>query len=101
MPPPDDIERQIDEARTLHGYFGSCFNSEGGRHVLEFLKARNHVYDGQLHQPGDPYETAFRDGRRAAVIDILNMLEPFDPKEMRKRLQDARPGDPFAMFSRD
>ncbi len=54
--------------------YREVFGSPSGKIVLEDMRAAwmNHT----SHVPGDPYETAFREGKRSVVLRIGWMLDP-------------------------
>jgi hypothetical protein len=49
------------------------FNSEDGEQVLKDLKAR-FSFETSTFVPGDPHQSAFREGQRDAVLLIVRML---------------------------
>lgn len=55
--------------RAMH----STFNSESGMQVLGHLQTLCKVFDTTYTQ-GDPYHTAFLEGQRRVVLDIMKYL---------------------------
>lgn len=62
-----------------------CFSTPEGKRVLDRLKTK--YYNTQSFVPGDPYFTAFHEGQRALVSDILKILEQ-DVKELEKQYKE-------------
>tara|TARA_R110000765_G_scaffold326275_1_gene417626 strand:- start:1239 stop:1508 length:270 start_codon:yes stop_codon:yes gene_type:complete len=52
--------------------YDRLFESEDGQRLLEDLARRNHVFDVVTVE--NPQISAFRDGRRSVVVDIINYL---------------------------
>lgn len=47
--------------------------SDGGKDLIHILDERfNHRV---AHMPGDPYTTAFRDGQRSVMLEILQLRD--------------------------
>ena len=63
------IRRKEKERKQL---YDRIFSSEDGRRLLKDLAQRNHVFD--VITVPEPSISAFRDGRRSVVIDIINYL---------------------------
>ena len=63
------IRRKEKERKQL---YDRIFSSEDGQRLLKDLAQRNHVFD-EITVP-EPSISAFRDGRRSVVIDIINYL---------------------------
>ena len=57
--------------------YRATFRSDAGRVALLDMMRRYHV-GAVVHVPNDPLETAFRDGQRSVVLDILDMLRGED-----------------------
>jgi len=68
--------RKIAELRNeeLSGHYRRVFTSEGGQVVLEHLKLCHNFYRTSQVK-GDPHESAFQEGQRFVVLNILKMLE--------------------------
>ena len=60
------------EKRRLADY-RTVFESPQGQRVLADLCQRHGIYD-PCHVPGDAYSTAYNDGRRSVVVDLLRYL---------------------------
>lgn len=54
-------------------YYFETFSSEPGMAVLKDM--RSIYYDRQSYVPGDPDQTAFREGQRSVVFEILSALK--------------------------
>ena len=63
------IRRKEKERKQL---YDRIFSSEDGQRLLKDLAQRNHVFD-VITFP-EPSISAFRDGRRSVVVDIINYL---------------------------
>ncbi len=50
-----------------------AFSSEAGKRVLERLMLDNGVLQS-TYIPGDSYASAFMEGRRAVILDILQVM---------------------------
>jgi hypothetical protein len=68
--------KQIEELKLA---YRRTFNTEDGDRVLSDLKTR-FGFEATTFS-GDPYETAFNEGQRAAVLLIVRMLS--EEKEKR------------------
>ena len=60
------------EKKRLADY-RTVFESPQGQRVLADLCQRHGIYD-PCHVPGDAYSTAYNDGRRSVVVDLLRYL---------------------------
>jgi uncharacterized protein (DUF433 family) len=66
------------------------FATDVGKRVLRYLMDRNGIFRS-THQPGDPHGTAFCEGQRDVVLDVLNILKKkIDPDEF---LDEAHQSD--------
>ncbi len=54
--------------------YRTVFDSPQGRKVLADLCQRHFVFNS-THIPNDPYTSAFQDGRRSVVVDILRYVK--------------------------
>ena len=63
------------DIEDLQRVYREVFSSDEGKRVLDDLKAR-FGFQQTTHVPGDPYESAFFEGQRNAVLLILRMMEP-------------------------
>ena len=61
--------KQLEELKLA---YRRTFNTEDGQRVLSDLKSR-FGFEATTFS-GDPYETAFNEGQRAAVLLIVRML---------------------------
>lgn len=62
----------IDKIKELKLSYRRTFNTDDGVKVLQDLKSRFGFETTTFS--GDPYETAFNEGQRAAVLLIVRML---------------------------
>ena len=62
------------DIEDLQRIYREVFSSDEGKSVLDDLKAR-FGFQQTTHVPGDPYESAFFEGQRNAVLLILRMME--------------------------
>ena len=87
------------EKKRLADY-RTIFKGPQGERVLADLCHRHGIFD-PCHVPGDPYTTAYNDGRRSVVVDLLrylgtdlerldNLLEhpygSYDPRDSAERV---------------
>ena len=87
------------EKKRLADY-RTIFEGPQGQRVLADLCHRHGIFD-PCHVPGDPYSTAYNDGRRSVVVDLLrylgtdlerldNLLEhtygSYDPRDSAERV---------------
>ena len=87
------------EKKRLADY-RTIFEGPQGQRVLADLCHRHGIFD-PCHVPGDPYSTAYNDGRRSVIIDLLrylgtdlerldNLLEhpygSYDPRDSAERV---------------
>ena len=63
------ILRKEKERKQL---YERIFRSDDGERLLKDLAQRNHVFD--VITVPEPSISAFRDGRRSVVVDIINYL---------------------------
>jgi len=69
----------IDKIKELKLSYRRTFNTDDGEVVLQDLKSR-FGFEATTFS-GDPYESAFNEGQRAAVLLIVRMLsEGKEPK---------------------
>jgi hypothetical protein len=52
--------------------YSETFSTESGLAVLRDM--RKTYFDRQSYSPGDPYATAFAEGQRSVVADLLSFL---------------------------
>ena len=67
----------------LRGNYKRLFDTDDGKVVLEHLKVCFGFYQ-TTYAKGDPYDTAFFEGQRSVVLNVLRMMEP------QKKLQQQR-----------
>ena len=68
-----------------------AFGGEAGGRVLRDLMRRHFVLRSTMIA-GDSHETAFNEGRRAVVLDVLHALNA-DEDALRQRMAEERVGD--------
>ena len=78
------VQKKLSE---IHDSYRAVFNTKDGERVLEHLVKVGFV-DTTVHTPGDPYDTAFIDGKRSSVISILRFIER-DPRELLRLVQEG------------
>ena len=67
--------RKEKRRRTLYHDF---FNLPEGKEVLADMARRHYVY-ATTHVPNDPYYTAFNEGRRAVILELMKLANaPID-----------------------
>ena len=74
--PFSERKREID-------LFRDVFNTEHGKDILAILAKKFHVY--KFMQTPDPYVSAFQEGQRSVIIQILEILQT-DLDALKKRL---------------
>ncbi len=62
-------------------------------YVLADIAARGAI-NTPVHVPGDPYSTAFNDGRRSLANEIIELAK-IDPERLRRIVEDQPKPDPF------
>ena len=70
--------------------YDRLFKSEDGQKLLEDLARRNHVFDVVTVE--NPQISAFRDGRRSVVVDIINYLG-LNTKDLERLARESIDGD--------
>lgn len=98
MPPPDETDNLIAEHKQMRDRYGVVFGSPEGELVLAHIQTENHVME-RSHFHGDPYQTAFLDGERSAVLKIIAMIQPFDEEAYKRQLEELTAHDPLADVS--
>jgi hypothetical protein len=75
--------------------FQRVFDSPEGKNVLAYLM-KTADFMRTTYVPNDPYGTAFNEGRRAIVIDIVNRLK-IDIRALEKLLmkEESNKGDQY------
>lgn len=71
MPRPKRELPNSEQYRKVVLYY-ETFSSESGKAVLRMM--RNTYFDRQSYVSGDPYATAFAEGQRSVVADIISFL---------------------------
>lgn len=69
---PPTLRRFRRQLRVKAAY-RDLFDSDAGRLVLHDLARRGGLHETSF-EPGDPHHTAFREGRRSMVLEVLQML---------------------------
>ena len=64
-----DADKQL---KQLEGDYQTTFNTKEGERVLADLES---AYYHRSSFSKDPYETAFKEGQRAVIVRILNLLK--------------------------
>lgn len=69
-----DLDKKTKRSLATTGAYKHVFlGSDEGKKVLWDLMKKNSMI-GVTHVPGDPYSTAYNEGCRASVLEILNKL---------------------------
>jgi len=63
------FKRRLKINRAYH----ELFNSAAGQIVLNDLMVKSGILEVS-HSPGDPYQTAFNDGRKSVALSVLAEL---------------------------
>lgn len=71
----EDVREQVDERREA---YLRCFQTPFGEEVL--LDLYNYCRQGQTSFTGDPYWTAYHEGKRSVFLEILRTLDWEDRK---------------------
>lgn len=79
----DRRKRQIALQRDVKTLFGS----EAGQRVLKHLAENNFAFQ-HTTVVGDPYLSAFNDGRRAVVLDLMRTLNVDEVALMKKLMEE-------------
>lgn len=69
----DTLTQVFDKRKELAHAYATTFNSPGGKIVLQDLLRKAGILE-VAHEPGDPYMTAWRDGRRSMALEIIEAL---------------------------
>ncbi len=64
-----DVDKQL---KQLEGDYKTTFSTKEGERVLADLES---AYYHRSSFSKDPYETAFKEGQRAVIVRILNLLK--------------------------
>jgi len=75
--------------RDRKALYDRLFKSDDGQRFLEDLARRNHVFD--VITVENPQISAFRDGRRSVVVDIMNYLG-LDTKDLERLARESTDG---------
>ncbi len=67
--------------------FKRVFSGSEGEEVIKELMKKNFVLDSSF--TSDPYRTAFNEGRRSLIMDILYILQ-IDEKKYFDLIEDSR-----------
>jgi hypothetical protein len=69
--------------------FRLTFGSEEGERVLRWLMDKYWIWEGLLEP--DPHKTAFNEGQRAVIVDILDRIRrKWSPTEFAEQITQAR-----------
>lgn len=99
MEPIDNARRVIAayrKRRAIATAYIGVFGSPEGKMVLHDILRAGGILE-PAHQPGDPYQTAFNDGRRSLALHIIERLrwsegelEELALEQTAERLAQAR-----------
>ena len=81
--------KNINEIRTedLKRNYRFLFETNDGKVVLEHLKRCFGFYQS-TYAKGEPYDTAFYEGQRSVVLNILRMMDPQKKIEQQKEVNN-------------
>lgn len=69
--------------------YETVFSTDAGQRVIADLMSKFNI-GRSSHTPGDPYETAFREGERHVVMNIIYMLgKRSDPQWVSDKLDQG------------
>jgi hypothetical protein len=92
----EDGAREEYKARISRAYQELFLRHPSGKAVLADLMSKGGVLMTS-HEPGDPYSTAFNEGRRVTVLEILGQLRWTEGEALHMALQrKGQEWDPFA-----
>ncbi len=93
----DTIKRMRDVVGFRAWFYREAFGTKQGEYVLGDL-IKTFGYWEPSHTPGDPYETAFREGQRRVISRIIKFsnMQPSDIERISKMLaeQESKMGVP-------
>jgi hypothetical protein len=69
-----EAQLNLDAQKARAQMYLDLFSSNLGEKVLEDMK-KFLYYNHSTHFPGDPHETAFREGMRTALLRIMRLME--------------------------
>ena len=81
--------KKISQIRTgdLKDNYRRIFNTDDGKVILEHLKVCFGFYQ-TTYAKGDPYDTAFFEGQRSVVLNIIRMMQPQEKLEHQKEISN-------------
>ena len=81
--------KKINEIRTedLKNNYRRMFLTDDGQIILDHLKQCFGFYQ-TTYAKGDPYDSAFFEGQRSVVLNILRMMEPQKILEQQKEVKN-------------
>jgi hypothetical protein len=77
-------ERALAQARRRPDDFRNTFTTGHGRRVLTYLMQSYHVFS-PTHTMGDPYQSAYHEGQRSVVLQILSFMN-LNPDEVQEQI---------------
>jgi hypothetical protein len=91
-----DVIKTKEEVLKTIAQYKELFNSDVGKIVLEDLKKRCFV-NQTTFTAGDAYHTAFKEGKRYVILQILSMLNT-DMKLIEKQMENNEQGEEDVRF---
>ncbi len=76
-------DKRLEKAMAVNNAYKRTFATDEGQIVLEDLMLATGVISGSSFAPGDPYQTAFNEGRREVVNRIIESIN-IDPNKFMK-----------------
>ena len=71
---PEAPRPELEPHEKLAQDYVNAFTSESGKRVLDDL--RKSFGRRSSHAPGDPYTTAYNEGRRDVYLRIMTLIDP-------------------------
>jgi len=75
--------KRLEKAMAVNNAYKRTFATDEGQIVLEDLMLSTGIISGSSFVPGDPYHTAFNEGRREVVNRIIESIN-VDPNKFMK-----------------
>jgi len=84
--------KRQEKAISVNKAYKRTFSTDDGQTVLEDLMVSAGVISGSSFVAGDPYQTAFNEGRREIVNRIIESVN-IDPSKFMKIMESINDGD--------
>jgi len=79
-------EKELKRRASLIRAYRTTFTSRSGKIVLRDLMQVHYMLNSSF-TPGDPHETAFKEGERNVVVRILQQMN-INPNDLLKEIDD-------------